>query len=203
MLQITYSAGSPFVRKVRLAAAIKNVSDKIAFVGSDAADDERLKALRRSNPLEKIPAGRLPDGTLIYDSHVICEFIDSLADQPRLFPPNGPQRWKALTLAALSDGLTEAAVLIMYESRFRPPELYHQGWVDRQQQKIEAALGYLEAGVPEWTDHPGYGHISLACALGYLDVRQEGHWRSGRPNLVSWLERFAVAVPAWRETAPV
>ncbi len=203
MLQVTYSAGSPFVRKVKLAAAIKNVSDKIEFVGSDAADDERLKALRRSNPLEKIPAGRLPDGTLIYDSHVICEFIDSLADQPRLFPPNGPQRWQALTLAALADGLTEAAVLIMYESRFRPPELYHQGWVDRQQQKIEAALGYLEAGVPDWTDHPSYGHISLACALGFLDARQEGHWRRGRPNLVAWLERFAAAVPAWSDAPPI
>ena len=200
-IEITSSPASPFVRKVRIAAAVKGLDKSIEFI-DPAKETARADALRAANPLAKIPTARLADGTLIYDSHVICEYLDSLAPAPFLFPPAGPARFATLTLAALADGIAEAAILIVYEGRFRPKELWHQEWVDRQQTKVDAALDMLEAKTPDWSTQPDYGHITLACALGFLDLRHGGKWRATHPKLVGWLERFAAAVPSFAATAP-
>ena len=201
MLQITQSFGSPFVRKVRITVAMKGLTGKVDFI-DPTEDAKRNETLRADNPLNKIPTARLDDGSLIFDSHVICEYLDTLASSPPLFPASGPARFQALTLAALADGIMEAAVLIVYESRFRPPEKWHQEWVDRQQAKVDAGLIHLERNIPDWTTHPDYGHITLACALGFLDLRHGGKWREKNPKLVQWLAHFAEAVPAWAATAP-
>lgn len=200
MLQITASPASPFVRKVRLAAAMKSVEGKIELIdpGTDAA---RASALREANPLNKIPVARLDDGTLVYDSHVICELIDTMSAGPRLFPAEAMQRIRTLTLAALGDGIAEAAILVIYEGRYRPKEKWHQGWVDMQQSKIDAAIDHLEKHVPDWQGAPDYGHLSLAAALGYLDLRFGGRWRHQHPKLSAWHDRFAAAVPAYAATA--
>jgi glutathione S-transferase len=202
MIEITQSLGSPFVRKARITAAMKGLSEKQArFIDPDK-DKDRNEALRAANPLNKIPAARLDSGELIFDSHVICEYLDSLTPSPKLFPPTGPERFKTLTLASLADGLMDASILIIYESRFRPEDKRHPGWVERQQKKMDEALDYLERAVPEWIGHPDYGHITLACALGFLDFRHGGKWRNGRPKLVAWLDRFDKAVPAFAATTP-
>lgn len=201
MLQITQSYGSPFVRKVRIFVALKTLEGAVEFIDPER-DATRNVELRAANPLGKIPAARLPDGSLIFDSHVICEYLDSLKSSPRLFPIETGARVKSLTLAALADGIMEAAVLVIYEARFRPDDKRHQGWVDRQQVKIDAGLAYLEANIPDWTTNPDYGHITLACALGFLDHRQAGQWRAACPELAAWLDRFAQAVPAYAATAP-
>ena len=201
MIQITQSYGSPFVRKVRLVVAMKGIAEKVEFIDPQAGA-ERNAALRAANPLQKIPAARLEDGTLFFDSHVICEHLDQLGTSTRLFPAPGVERVKSLTLASLADGIMEAAVLIVYEGRFRPEEKRHQEWIDRQQGKIDAGLGYLETNIPDWKGHPDYGHITLACALGFLDDRQAGRWRAKNPGLVAWLGRFEKAVPAFAATAP-
>jgi glutathione S-transferase len=96
----------------------------------------------------------------------------------------------------------DAAILVIYEARFRPEEKRHQEWIDRQQGKVDAGLAWLEANIPDWTSHPDYGHITLACALGFLDDRQAGRWRAQFPKLASWLGRFDKAVPAFAATAP-
>ena len=158
--------------------------------------------ISKANPLAKIPTARLDNGALIYDSHVICEYLDSMTPAPALFPAAGPARFDTLTLAALADGLAEAAILIVYESRFRPKEKWHQEWLDRQQAKIDAGIAMLEAKIPDWNTQPDYGHITLACALGFLDLRLGGKWRSGHPKLVAWLDRFAEATPSFAATAP-
>ena len=201
MIQITQSYGSPFVRKVRITVALKRLAEMVEFIDPQA-DAKRNETLRASNPLQKIPAARLDDGTLMFDSHVICEHLDSLAPAPLLFPAAGTDRVRALTLAALADGIMEAAVLVVYESRFRPEEKWHQEWVDRQQAKVDAGLAYLESNIPDWKSQPDYGHITLACALGFLDNRQAGTWREKNPKLAAWLGQFEAAVPAFAATAP-
>lgn len=201
MIEVTLAPTSPFVRKVRIAAAVKRLGDKVVFLDPET-DKGRNEALRAANPLQKIPAARLDDGSLIYDSHVICEYLDTLAETPRLFPAAGPQRFKTLTLAALADGIMDAAILAVYEGRFRPPEKWHQPWVDKQLEKTSAAVAHLEQNIPAWNSQPDYGHISLACALGFLDLRHGGRWRDANPKLVAWLDRFAASVPSFAQTAP-
>lgn len=201
MIEITQSLGSPFVRKVRIAVAVKGVADDVRFIDPDA-DKARNEALRAANPLAKVPAARLDDGTLVFDSHVLCEMIDGLSPAPVLFPAPGPKRWRTLTRAALADGLMEAAVLIVYEGRFRPDAKWHQPWLDKQQQRVDAGIAHLEETIAPFAGTPDYGDITLACALGYLDLRQSGTWRKSAPNLTAWLADFEKAVPAFALTAP-
>jgi glutathione S-transferase len=144
--------------------------------------------------LGKIPALVLDDKTPIFDSNVICEYLDSLKPAPVLFP--------TMVLGSLADGILDAAVLLVYEKRFRPEEKWHAPWQQRQQAKIDRALEQLKKSPPAWSGGPDYGHLTLACALGYLDFRHEGKWRAGHPKLVAWLDQYAKAVPAFEETKP-
>jgi glutathione S-transferase len=201
MIEVTHSPTSPFVRKVRIVSAMKGLDDKVAFLDPEK-DKERCDKLRAANPLQKIPAARLEDGALVFDSHVICEYFDTLSPTPRLFPAGGLERLHTLTLGALADGIMDASILVVYEGRFRTPETWHQPWVDKQQEKIDTSIAFLESNVPDWTGHPDYGHVSLACALGFLDLRLGGKWRKSAPKLSAWLDRFAAAVPAFAKTTP-
>jgi glutathione S-transferase len=199
MMKLLTHPFSPYGRKVKIAMAMKGQEDNIevAVVDTNVPDNPDL----RPNPLAKIPA-LLVDGTAIYDSHVICEHLDTLAPAPVLFPRDSRERIRTLTLAALADGILDAALLLVYEKRFRPEEKWHAPWTQRQQAKIDGALAHLEAAPPAWRAAPDYGHLTLACALGYLDFRHEGRWRAGHPRLVAWLDRFAAAVPAFEATLP-
>ena len=201
MMKLLTAPASPFGRKVKMCAIMKGVLPQIEILLPDIGAPFH-EALRRENPLSKVPVLIREDGSPLYDSPVICEYLDSLAPEPRLIPPAGPERFRTLTLAALGDGIADAAVLIIYEKRFRPPEMWVQTWVDRQQLKVDSGLDDLEAAPPAWGAHPDYGHIAIASVLGYLDFRLEGKWRAGRPRLVAWLDKFAAEVPAWAESRP-
>lgn len=200
MMKLLSSPASPYGRKVKIVASMKGLASRIE---SERIDTNPIvnETLRKENPLSKIPVLILQDGTQIYDSHVICEYLDSLSPDPVLFP-SGPQRFQTLTLAALGDGILDAALLLVYEKRFRPEDKWVQNWMDRQQTKIDTALDWLEKAPPQWTGGPDYADITIACALGYLDFRHKGVWRAGRPNMVAWLDRFSAAVPAFAETTP-
>ena len=199
MMKLLAEGPSPFVRKVRLVIGMKGLDDSVQVV---ATDDPQIEALRARNPLGKIPILLSDDGDAIYDSHVICEYLDSLSPSPALFPRSGAERYKTLTLGALGDGVLEAALLLVYEGRYRPEEMRVQSWVDMQQRKIDQALALLEADPPKWSGSPDYGHLTLAAALGYLDFRHAGRWRESHPKLVEWLNGFAAAVPAFEQTTP-
>jgi glutathione S-transferase len=199
-MKLLSSLLSPYVRKVRIAAAMKGLSDRIELVAIDTNVPDN-PAINRANPLAKVPA-LLVDGLAIYDSHVICEYLDAEAPAPLLFPQDAAARIKALTLGALGDGILDAALLLVYEKRFRPQEKWHEPWQQRQQGKVDRALDALEHSPPAWANSPDYGHLTLACALGYLDFRHEGKWRTGHPKLVAWLDAFARAVPAFEATRP-
>jgi glutathione S-transferase len=192
---------SPYGRKVKIAIALKGLKDRIEVVQVDTNPLDNPE-ITRANPLGKIPALVLDGDAAIYDSHVICEYLDSLAPAPVLFPRGGVERMRTLTLGSLCDGILDAALLLVYEKRYRPQDKWHAPWQERQQRKIDRSLDVLEGSPPALTASPDYGHLTLACALGYLDFRHDGKWRPGRPGLVAWLDEFSKAVPAFDETTP-
>ncbi len=198
-MKILGSLGSPFVRKALISASVKGLDDQVTFVPTSAPE---AQALRAKNPLNKIPILFLDDGATVYDSHVICEYLDGLGNDVKLFPAGGPERLKTMIRGALADGLAEAAILVAYESRFRPEEMWVQSWVDRQQAKVEAALGHLDADVPRFGGAPDYGHISLATAIGFVDLRQGDGWRSKYPKISAWLDDFVNRIPSYNATLP-
>jgi glutathione S-transferase len=199
-MKLLSSPNSPYGRKVGIAMAMKGLRDRIEM---ETVETE-TPVINKANPLGKVPALLIDEDTAIFDSHVICEYLDSLAPAPVLFPKGGVERIKTLTLGSLADGILDAALLLVYEKRYRPEEKVHAAWQQRQQGKIDRALAHLEGQryAPAWKESPDYGHLTLACALGYLDFRHEGKWRAKHPGLVAWLEEFEKAVPAFAETRP-
>lgn len=207
MAKMTLYAGglSPYGRKVRMTALIKGVMGDIDEKSADTnKGDDALNIL---NPLGKIPCLVLADGTAVYDSAVICEYLDTLGSGPLLFPSfaanSGRDRLRVLTQGALGDGILDAALLMVYEKRFRPEAMLVQAWMDRQQARVDRAVTLLDKAPPVFNGAPDYGTTTIAVALGYLDFRHEGKWRAKAPALVKWLDGFAKAVPAFEQTRPV
>ena len=197
MMILRSAPASPFGRKVKIAASLLSLSNQIEIVAADTAKpDEKLLA---QNPLGKIPVLELSDGTTLFDSRVIVEYLDSLSPGQTVFPA-GMARFAALRLAALADGIMEAALLLVYEKRLRPESAWNAVWMENQTGKIARALTVLSADPPAAPEAPMIGEIGLACALGYLDLRHQGVWRTEFPALVPWLDRFAAAVPAFEAT---
>jgi glutathione S-transferase len=141
--------------------------------------------------LGKVPALVLDNGQVVYDSPVICEYLDSLHKGACWFP-EGPERWDALTRQALADGILDAAVLSRYETALRPEALRWDDWFAGQQQKITRSLDQLEQSCSSWNERLDIGSISIACALSYLDFRFAAlNWRAERATLHHWYESFA------------
>jgi glutathione S-transferase len=189
---------SPFGRKVKIAAAVLGLDHAFEIVTANTLDDQ--DPVRRDNPLGKIPTLVLADGGVIYDSRVIVEYLDLFAGGG-VIPANLATRMDALRQQALGDGLAEAALLLVYEGRFRPAERQEAAWITHQQGKVDRALAHLEATPPAApSDKPHIGLIAIACALGYLDLRFEGRWRATHPRLVAWLDQFEAKVPMFTTT---
>jgi glutathione S-transferase len=191
------TATSPFGRKVRMAIEALGIGHLVTTEPADTLDDN--DTLRQQNPLGKMPCLLLPDGTAIYDSGVIIEFLAEGAGSDALLPREGPERYIALTRARLADGITDAALLMIYENRFRDPGTQSERWLAHQRGKIERALAAFEAEPPDpaKTDIVAIG---LSCALGYLDWRRPVKWRDNHPRLVAWLAAFAQHEPAFERT---
>lgn len=159
---------------------------------TDLADD---------NPIGKVPALITDGGEVLFDSPVICEFLDGLHDGYPLIPPTGGARWTALRRQALADGILDASVLIFVETNRRPEAIRWESWIERQTAVVERSLDVLEEGVAS------FGHISIeliaiGCALGYLDFRLgDLDWRRTRPNLAEWF-RIVSERRSMQETVP-
>ena len=194
MMILRSSPASPFGRKVKIAAAILGLSDRIKTVEADTTNPS--DDLRRQNPLGKIPALVLEDGTCLYDSRVIVDYLDSIGGNT--LHPAGRARHAALVMQALADGIMDAALLQVYETRFRTEDQREAKWTDHQAGKVERGLAALEATPP--SEAVDVGTIAVACALGYLDLRFDGRWRTDHPRLVAWLEGFESRVPAYTKT---
>ena len=198
-MKLHFAAASPYARKVRLTLALRGSADAVTLVETNTGD--AADPLHEANPLGKIPTLVLDDGTALYDSRVICEYIDTIGVTGVPLFPAGADRWGALTLQALGDGIADAALSVVYEKRLRPEEMWFSPWIDKQLARIARAVDALNANPPAGAS-PNIGDLALAAALGYLDFRLAGEWRTGRPKLVSWLDDFAANVPAFAETAP-
>ena len=196
MLVLRSAAASPFARKVRIAAAALEIEDRIEISAADT--NNPADSLRSQNPLGKIPALILETGEAIFDSAVIVEYLDWLAGGGKIIPSEPKARFRSLTQESLADGIAEAAVLIRYETVWREPELRSEKWMSYQGDKIARALRAFDLAPPE--ELSDVGTIALASALGYLDLRFEGVWRSDHPRLVAWLDVFSDATPSYEAT---
>jgi glutathione S-transferase len=197
-MKLRYSPTSPFVRKVMVVAYETGLEPRIERVPTKVAPTQRNDDAARENPLVKIPSLTTDEGLVIYDSPVICEYLDTLHSGAKLFPAAGKARWIALRQQALGDGILDAAILGRYEA-LRPREFQWQDWTDAQLRKVRGALSALEmeceagelSGVAEGAV-PTIGQLTIGCTLGYLDFRYASEaWRERHRRLSAWYDDFA------------
>ena len=201
-MKLYHSPASPFVRKALVAAHETGLAERIEIATIALTPVASNTELNRENPLGKIPALVLEDGTTLFDSRVICEYLDTRHDGPRLFPADGRERWTALRRHALADGLLDAAILCRYETFLRPEERRWTDWIDGQRAKFRRALDALEGEANDFGATVDIGTIAAACAADYLDFRSlDDGWRDRRPRLAAWLGGFA-ARPSMQATRP-
>ena len=190
-MKLLYGAVSPFVRKVMVTAHELELADKIEKVPSPLSALQPNPQVVAANPIGKIPTLVLDDGTALFDSQVICEYLESLRGTSRIFPP-GAARWRALRLNALADGLLESAMSARFEMTGRPADKQWSAWTEVQSAKVTNCLNRLESEAAAFAKEPTIGEIALGCTLGWLDFRMpEVDWRKGRPTLASWFEQVA------------
>jgi len=206
-LSLYWGSASPFVRKVMVCAHELSLDDRVDILDSAASPVQRDTRIQTYNPLAKVPAARSSDGLVLYDSRVICEYLDALAMEERgvsarrLFPSAGSARWIALRRQALADGLLDAALLIRYENLLRPEPLRWAEWIGKQSEKVNDALDAMCSDIPD-ADALDIGTISYGCALAWLDFRfPDLRWRSGRTALADWLTIYSER-PSMAATRP-
>lgn len=200
MMKLRHSHTSPYARKVMVAALETGLASRITLVDTNpwAAETD----LMRDNPLYKIPCLITEGGEALYDSPVICEYLDSLHDGVRLIPPTGGARWTVLRRQALADGIMDAAILRRVELTQKAEAHRSIDWLARQSRTMMAALDTLDEEADSLGAAVTLGHIAIGCALGYIDFRfPDDQWRKGRRRLARWFEQFA-ARAAMIETSP-
>ena len=199
-MKLIYSAASPFARKVNVLLRETGQTDDVDLVEVATTPVSTPSEVRAANPIGKIPALIREDGPALYDSRVICRYLDDRAGAG-LYPAS--EIWEMLTLEATADGLMDAAVLMVYEGRVRPEHLIYDDWVEAQWGKVSGALDALN---DRWMSHLNgplsIGQIAVGCALGYLDFRHGArNWREGRGDLDDWYAIFAER-DSMKATAP-
>jgi glutathione S-transferase len=188
-MKLLHGGLSPFVRKVMIVAHEKGLVDRLELVPAPVNPLQPLELAVAVNPLGKIPALTLDDGTVLYGSTVVAEYLDQLDGAPRFFP-SGPARWAALRCNALGDGILEAGQLTRIEG-LRPQDRQWADWKDVQLLKVTNGLDAAEKEARDPASEAlTIGDVALVCALGWFDVRlpDAAGWRNGRPNLAAWFE---------------
>lgn len=196
-MKLCFSPTSPYVRKVRACAITREIEAQIELVPTDANASE--PAFVAINPLSKVPALITGDGVALFDSPVICEYLDSIGDALPMFPAHGAARWMALKFQAMGDGILDASVPRRGEMQ-KPQDDGRIAWIARQKAAVDRTLDALEADPPHRI--VDIGSITIACALGYLDFRFAAQpWRPMRSKLATWFEAFAQN-PGIADTVP-
>ena len=194
-MKLLYSPASPYAAKVRMAARQVGIELGTEKVETSAGPPELLA----HNPLGKIPTLLRDGAPPIYDSIAIMHYLDRLSGG-KLYPRKDPKRTEAEVLEALCDGIMDSLLAIMNERRSRSEDKVHQPWVEKQWDKVSRALDYLNEHLPKTGKKLNGGHFALAAALSYLDLRfADRDWRSGRPELAGWPEKFLKRFPDFEE----
>jgi glutathione S-transferase len=201
-MRLHYNVASPYVRKVMAVAIETGLRERLELADRKISPVHPNAELNQDNPLGKVPCLVTDDGQALYDSRVVCEYLDGLHSGPKMFPATGPVRWQALRRQAEGDGILDAAVLTRYETFLRPEERRWPEWIEGQKAKSRRALDALETEAGAFEGTVDIGTITIGCALGYLDFRYAADdWRRGRPGLAGWYDAFARR-PSMAETAP-
>jgi len=201
-MKLYANKASPFARKVRVLVRETGLAGRVEEAETVVSPIAANETLARDNPLVKIPALVTDSGETLFDSRVICEYLDTLHTGRKFFPASGPQRFTALRRQSLTDGILDAAVLCRYETAVRPEALRWKEWIEGQKRKIFGGLAVLEAETATWGDEFAIGQVGAACVLGYLDFRfADWDWRGGHPQLKGWFERVS-ARPSVSATRP-
>lgn len=188
-MKLYYSPTSPFVRKVNVFAIEAGLDKQIEWVKTNPWKVEDI--LTAENPLSQIPTLITNDGMVLYDSSVICEYLDSLHSGKKLIPSKSESRWQVLRLQALADGILDSGILRFLEKK-RAPEMRSIDWDTTHKKSVERGLDYLENTVSDWASNLDVGVLSIACVLGWLDFRfSDEDWRPNRPELSRWFEQFS------------
>jgi glutathione S-transferase len=197
-MKLAFSPASPYVRKVTACAIKRGLDKQVERVKIGTTDPELLKY----NALSKVPTLILDDGACLFDSPVICEYLDSVGSAAKLFPAAGPARWKALTQEALADGILDATQPRRREIAL-PQDEGRKGYIALQQGKVARALDEFEKQADSLGNLDTIGEITIGCALGYLDFRYPHEpWRPGHPKLEAWYARVEKLAPL-ADTVPV
>jgi glutathione S-transferase len=190
-LRLHYSYASPYVRKVMAVAIETGQEKKLELTARKVSPVAPVAEVNRDNPLGKVPCLVTDDGLVLFDSRVVCEYLDSLHGGPKMFPAAGPARWVALRRQAEADGILDAGILARYETLLRPEERRWPDWIEGQKAKIGRALDALEGEAGSFGATVDIGTLAIGCALGWLDFRYAADdWRAGRPKLAAWFEEF-------------
>lgn len=199
-MQLYANSASPFCRKVDIVLRETGQRDDVTDVAAIGHPTDPEKMPTDINPVGKIPVLTRDDGPAIYDSRVICKYLNDRVDG--LLYPAG-QIYEVLTLEATGDGICDAAVLMVYEGRSRPESAQYAPWVEGQWARVARALDVLEAQWMPLLDGPlNAGQIAVAAALGYLDFRHsDRNWRDGHDALADWYATFAER-PSMKATQP-
>ena len=188
-MKLFFSPTSPYVRKCMACAHELGLVSRIELLASKAHPIDRDATIVAANPLGKVPTLVTDEGQALYDSRVICEYLDDLGGGT-LFPRNS-SRWNALALQALADGMQDACLLVRYEDTARPETLRWADWRRGQLDKVATALAALESGTPALDQTVHIGTLAIGCALWYLDLRfPELGWRAQHPKLAAWWLAF-------------
>lgn len=191
-MKIYYSPFSPYVRKCLVVAYELGISDQLKLISALVSPVQPDQNVSSQNPLGKIPTLLTETNQVIFDSRVICEYLNNLVDG-NIIPKEEVSRWRALTLQAIGDGILDAAVLLRYEEALRPENFRWNDWQIGQLKKVESALHYLNNKQEYFEcEVVNIGNIAVACALWYLDLRFDGwNWRSNYPEVAKWYEQFS------------
>lgn len=198
-MKLRHAGGSPFVRKVMVVAHERGLAERIELVPTTVSPVQANDGLAGENPLMKVPSFVTDDGAVLFDSPVICEYLDSLPGGANLFPAAGPARWTALRQQALGDGVLDALILCRYEMT-RPEDKRWSGWTDGQLKKAHQGIAAIDSETlpPALT----IGHVTIGCTLGYLDFRfPNDGWRQRHPKLAAWYQEFEQR-PSMQATKP-
>jgi glutathione S-transferase len=201
-MKLLMNAGSPFARKVRILARESGMAGRITEVPVKVSPVEADADLVQANPLGQIPVLVLDDGSALYDSNVICDYLEALAPSGVGLPHGGPDRIVELRSRALCEGMLQAAIQWRYELAVRPAALRWDAWVAGQRRKIAAGLATLDATCAGWQEQFGRTQVSAVCVLGYLDFRfPDWTWRQDHPRLASWFLQISKR-PSVLDTLP-